>query len=141
MQTSSRRINKCSKVIESAPFPEGERRPDLPVQCANSRPVTRTMRLSDAQRRIIVTETARIFGPDATVRLFGSRADDAARGGDIDLHVEATGDGAELLDREFKLYARLIRRLGDRRIDIVVHSRGAAQRSIDLQAVRTGIVL
>lgn len=99
------------------------------------------MRLSDVQRRIIVTETARIFGPEATVRLFGSRADDSARGGDIDLHVEAPGDAAELLDRELKLYARLIRRLGDRRIDIVVHPRGAVQRSIDLQAMRTGIVL
>ena len=99
------------------------------------------MRLTETQRRTIVTETARIFGPDATVRLFGSRTDDTARGGDIDLHIEATRDAGELLDLELKLYARLIRRLGDRRIDIVVHPRGAVPRSIDLQAMRTGVVL
>lgn len=99
------------------------------------------MRLTEVQRSIIVAETARIFGPEATVRLFGSRTDDTARGGDIDLHVEATGNADDLLDRELKLYARLIRQLGDRRIDIVVHSRGATQRSIDQQARRTGVVL
>jgi predicted nucleotidyltransferase len=125
----------------SAALRKPRRRAFAGTMAAKSAATTRTMRLSEAQRRAIVAETARIFGPDATVRLFGSRTDDAARGGDIDLHVEATGDGAELLDRELKLYAGLIRRLGDRRIDIVVHSRGAAQRSIDLQAVRTGIVL
>lgn len=109
----------------------------MPVLTASAQ----TMRLTDTQRQTIVTETARTFGPDVTVRLFGSRTDDSARGGDIDLHIEAEGDAAALLDRELKLYARLIRRLGDRRIDIVVHPRGSAPRPIDLQAMRTGVVL
>jgi len=46
------------------------------------------MRLTEEQRRIIVTETARILEPGTRVRLFGSRVDDAARGGDINLYVE-----------------------------------------------------
>ena len=99
------------------------------------------MRLTDEQRRAIVEETARIFGPDARVRLFGSRVGDKARGGDIDLHIEAAGGSAELLERELKLYARLIRRLGDRRIDIVVHRHGESPRPIDEQARQTGIML
>ena len=93
------------------------------------------------QRHTIVEEAVRAFGPQASVRLFSSRVDDHIRGGDIDLHVETEGSPAELLDRELKFYARLIRRLGDRRIDIVVHRRGAAARPIDEQAWQTGVVL
>ncbi len=39
------------------------------------------MRLTEAQQRAIVTEAARVFGPHATVRLFGSRVDDAKQSG------------------------------------------------------------
>ncbi len=99
------------------------------------------MRLTEAQQHAIVTESARVFGPCATVRLFGSRVDDALRGGDIDLHIEVEGSVTALLDLELNLYARLIRRLGDRRIDIVLHPRGQALRPIDVQAIRTGVVL
>lgn len=99
------------------------------------------MRLSPEQIADIRQSVAETFGTDARVRLFGSRVDDAARGGDIDLHIEADGSPAELLDRELKCYARLIRRLGDRRIDLVVHRRGQPQRPIDDEALRTGVVL
>lgn len=99
------------------------------------------MRLTAEQRSVIVEETAHAFGPTASVRLFGSRVDDTRRGGDIDLHIEAEGSPAELLDRELALYARLLRRLGERRIDIVVQPRGAAPRRIDEQARRHGIPL
>jgi predicted nucleotidyltransferase len=99
------------------------------------------MRLTAEQRSAIVEETTRAFGPTASVRLFGSRVDDGGRGGDIDLHIEAEGNPAEMLERELALYARLIRRLGERRIDIVVQPRGAARRPIDEQARRSGVLL
>lgn len=99
------------------------------------------MRLSKDQRNAILEETARIFGTGAELRLFGSRVDDNAGGGDIDLRIEANGTAAELLDMELELRARLARRLGERRIDIVVHVRGQRPRPIDEHARRTGIVL
>ena len=46
------------------------------------------MRLSPLQIHATVAATAELAGPDALVRLFGSRLDDALRGGDIDLLVE-----------------------------------------------------
>nr|WP_198034567.1 hypothetical protein [Halomonas sp. 1513] len=46
------------------------------------------MRLTDAQRQTIRQIVTEELGPSASVRLFGSRLDDNARGGDIDLHVE-----------------------------------------------------
>jgi len=99
------------------------------------------MRLTDDQRNAIREEVARVFGPDARVRLFGSRVDDAARGGDIDLHIESEGDAADLLDQELRLHARLLRRLGERRIDIVVHDGRSPLRAIDVQAQQTGVAL
>ncbi len=42
------------------------------------------MRLTEAQQRAIVTEAACVFGPHATVRLFGSRVDDAKQSGSTD---------------------------------------------------------
>ena len=54
------------------------------------------MRLTAEQAETIRRATAEIFGPDARVRLFGSRLDDAACGGDIDLLVECDQPVADL---------------------------------------------
>ena len=43
------------------------------------------MRLTDQQHAIIRTTVTETFGSEADVWLFGSRVDDAKRGGDIDL--------------------------------------------------------
>jgi uncharacterized protein len=47
------------------------------------------MRLNAAQTRTILQCVRQQFGSDARVMLFGSRLDDAARGGDVDLLVES----------------------------------------------------
>lgn len=99
------------------------------------------MRLDQHQRAIIREEVARAFGPRASVQLFGSRLDDARRGGDVDLYIEADGTSSELLDRELALYAGLQKRLGEQRIDIVVHGRGSPLRAVDRHARATGVAL
>lgn len=78
------------------------------------------MRLTAAQAttiRRIVREEA---GDDATVRLFGSRLDDDARGGDIDLllQVPHAVDSPALFAA--RVAARLIRALGGRHVDVVL---------------------
>jgi predicted nucleotidyltransferase len=47
------------------------------------------MRLSTTQTRLILHCIRQQFGADASVMLFGSRLDDAACGGDVDLLVES----------------------------------------------------
>lgn len=99
------------------------------------------MRLTTQQQQAVREEVTHIFGQRALVRLFGSRVDDGARGGDIDLHIESNGTASELLDRELRLQARLQRRLGERRIDIVVYGGQVPLRPIDNHARQTGVPL
>lgn len=46
------------------------------------------MRLNPLQINVIQHAVSELAGKDVIVRLFGSRVDDNARGGDIDLLVE-----------------------------------------------------
>ncbi len=70
------------------------------------------MRLTPHEVRIIRETTREVFGPDASVRLFGSRTDDQARGGDIDLLVESEAPIADRFHKELELGAKLQMRLG-----------------------------
>lgn len=49
------------------------------------------MRLTPDQTRAILQCMCQQFGPHTQVSLYGSRLDDAARGGDVDLFVETEG--------------------------------------------------
>lgn len=99
------------------------------------------MRLTDSQRTAIREEVRRHFGADARALLFGSRARDDLRGGDIDVYIEADMGAEEAIMRELKLYAALQRRLGEQRIDLVVHRVGSPLRAIDREARDMGIPL
>ncbi len=48
------------------------------------------MRLTSSQIETIRQAARQNFGADASGWLFGSRVDDARRGGDVDLYVEST---------------------------------------------------
>jgi len=50
------------------------------------------MRISVQQRQDLCAELRRRFGEQCRIWLFGSRADDEKRGGDVDLYVEAAVD-------------------------------------------------
>lgn len=96
------------------------------------------MRISNHTRQVIREAVTEIFGPDASVYLFGSRTNDKARGGDIDLFIETDTSTEEAMDKELALHARLMRRLGEQRIDIVVHRVGTPLLAIHKIARQTG---
>jgi predicted nucleotidyltransferase len=78
------------------------------------------MRLTPTEQQTLHDASLRWFG--VAPRLFGSRVDDARRGGDIDLYIEASLSPQEAFQRETRMAAELYRALGERKIDIVVNT-------------------
>ena len=80
------------------------------------------MRLSPIERRAVEAASREAFPAGTRVLLFGSRLDDARRGGDIDLLVELPDPlpADEVVDRRTRFTARLYRLLDEQRIDVVV---------------------
>lgn len=99
------------------------------------------MRLSSPQIQAIVAATAELAGPDAQVRLFGSRLDDALLGGDIDLLVECPHKVARPVWLAAQITARLQRALGDRKIDVLLVDPDTAMQPVHLVARAQGVLL
>jgi predicted nucleotidyltransferase len=99
------------------------------------------MRLSQQTQQIIRDTVREIFGVEANVKLFGSRIDDDARGGDIDLLVELPSVTAEIERKTIQLAARLQLRIGDQPIDVLVLDPSTPRQPIHEQASMTGIRL
>ena len=78
------------------------------------------MRLTESERQTIRQVVSDLTGGRAQAIIFGSRLDDLARGGDIDLLVESP----EAVDQPARLAAligaRLEAELGEQRIDVLI---------------------
>lgn len=98
------------------------------------------MRLTQDEIAAIRAATFEVFGSSATVRLFGSRVDDARRGGDIDLLVEVPEGRATFRD-ECALLDALEERLGERKIDVLTVEPGKPLEPIAEIAYRDGVLL
>jgi uncharacterized protein len=98
------------------------------------------MRLTGHEVAAIKAAAAQTFGANAVVRLFGSRVDDARKGGDIDLHVEV-----DAIESEWKaktaFHDALFRSIDEQRVDLVFSVRDRQPGPIERIAYRDGIVL
>ena len=99
------------------------------------------MRLSLQTQQIIRDTVREVFGDGASVKVFGSRINDEARGGDIDLLVELPSITAEIERKTMQLAARLQLRIGDQPIDVLVLDPATIRQPIHEQASITGIGL
>jgi hypothetical protein len=102
------------------------------------------MRLSMQERSAIVEAARETWGDGVVVSLFGSRTDDRARGGDVDLLVDlpsAPPPQAWVAQRQ-GFVARLYRRLGERRIDVLPgHPAGGVPQAVLDSARRQAVRL
>jgi uncharacterized protein len=84
------------------------------------------VRLTTQQTQAIITAFLEVFGK-GEIRLFGSRVDDSRRGGDIDLYVIPASQD-KLGEARIHFLARLKRRIGEQRIDLVIAAPPKAHR-------------
>lgn len=78
------------------------------------------MRLSPRQINVVQHAVSELAGKDAIVRLFGSRTDDNARGGDIDLLVEIPHSVENPAWLSARIAGRISYRLGGQKVDVLL---------------------
>ena len=99
------------------------------------------MRLTTDQIQAIRQTAQRVLGIGARVSVFGSRALDNRKGGDIDLFFETDA----LLENRAKvlcqLHGALTLALGERKIDVILKDANTPTAPVFEIAKRTGILL
>jgi len=83
------------------------------------------MRIKSTEAQVIKETAVAVFGVRAAVWLFGSRADDAKKGGDIDLYVELPAEDYNY-GKKVRFWCDLVKCLGDQKIDIVINKIGVS---------------
>lgn len=100
------------------------------------------MRLTEQQQEIIKQVLLKHFGKGSELRLFGSRADDNARGGDIDLYIEPELRAADdIVEARLNALVELHLALGEQKIDLVINRKAGTVLPIYKIAKETGIRL
>lgn len=98
------------------------------------------MRLTEKQIIQIRKIANEIYGDRVRVFLFGSRTADDARGGDIDLMIEAPNEEEMTFINKIDFLTKLKIAIGDQKIDVIYCKRGAKSEIIK-EALNTGIEL
>ena len=99
------------------------------------------MRLTPEAIAIIVETVKTRLGDEAQVRLFGSRLDDSAKGGDIDLHVSVSQPLTNWVWERAQLAAKLERLLDGRKVDVRLIDASQETLPIDRIAMQEGVLL
>ena len=95
------------------------------------------MRLKAHEKAIILAAVGR-QDPEAKVILFGSRANDLAKGGDIDLLIVSDCIG---LRQEWKIRRDILDEIGWQKLDLVVRRNNQLDTPIASIAMETGFPL
>jgi predicted nucleotidyltransferase len=99
------------------------------------------MRLSPTHIQAIKETVAALLGQEADIVLFGSRTDDSARGGDVDLLITVQQMPDNIAFTAALLAAKVERALEGRRVDVVLRIADAPVQPIHEIALRTGMAL
>lgn len=99
------------------------------------------MRLDDEQKKGLIRLARQVIGEDCRVRVFGSRLDDNARGGDLDLLVECQDavENPALLAAE--LSTKVPRIFHGRKVDVLISAPNLMHLPIHEVALKEGKLL
>jgi hypothetical protein len=79
------------------------------------------MRLDDRDVQIMRQSFTSLFGPDDHLWLFGSRVNDAKKGGDIDLYIQTHLPAEDAYRKRQDFVIDLWDKIGEQKIDVVIH--------------------
>lgn len=99
------------------------------------------MRLSKLQVESIREAAQKVLGRQVVIRLFGSRADDSLRGGDIDLLLETDHVVENRAQAICAIQGALMRSFGDRKIDLLIKDPRTPEAPVFRIAQKTGVLL
>ena len=99
------------------------------------------MRLAPYHRDQLLQCIQRAVGDDCEVWLFGSRVDDQARGGDVDLLIRAQHPVQRKVWVEAELAVKAERLLGGRHVDVILMDPATPISPFHQEALRTGVAL
>lgn len=97
------------------------------------------MRLSPEHIELIVKFARKEFGDAVRLYLFGSRADDSQKGGDIDLLLE-TGENIPV-EKQMTFLAKISREVTERKVDLAVFTPEKSGKPFYENAKKQGIRL
>ena len=102
-----------------------------------------TMRLSSSERNLLRQAARDAFEPEVALRLFGSRLDDARKGGDIDLLLETRMvDAAQIAKAQVRFLSRVYTLMVEQKIDLLIDFPARQQRPPIFEIARSqGVVL
>ena len=99
------------------------------------------MRMPSNYQTTITDIAAKVFGERASVWLFGSRLDDAAKWGDVDLLIKLESPTADKAVLAARYNALLQMKLGLQKFDILVIDSSTPLKQIHQQALSNGVRL
>ncbi|MCU0842314.1 MAG: nucleotidyltransferase domain-containing protein [Thiobacillaceae bacterium] len=104
-------------------------------------PDTQPMRLTTSQAKLIRDTAHDLFGDGVRVVLFGSRLDDTAHGGDVDLMLEIRQPVENPALMVARMAAKVSRAMRGRKVDVVLSAPNLRRLPIHEIASREGQVL
>jgi predicted nucleotidyltransferase len=99
------------------------------------------MRLSPEHIQNIKSTAQAVLGEGVRVVLFGSRVDDHAKGGDVDLLIEVQQPLAEPALISARIASRISRAMHGRKVDVLIKAPNLQEQAIHQIAARQGVVL
>ena len=99
------------------------------------------MRITPEQADAVRALVAELAPAGSTVCLFGSRLDDDAKGGDVELLVDVPLPVERPAVLAATVAARAMRVFGGRQVDVVLRAPNLAEQAIHRVALREGVLL
>ena len=99
------------------------------------------MRLTPAQIDTIKSTTQAVLGEGAQVTLFGSRVDDQAKGGDVDLMIEVHQALEEPASIAARIASQISRAMNGRKVDVLLKAPNLLDQPIHRIAQQQGVAL